>query len=159
MKIIPLAKKVWPKYETGVNDIGLVYAEVDLMNGGDVYLQRKKLLDEREVKHIRVTALVDSGAYNLSINEHVRGQLGVPFIEKQFATLADESVIEVDVVGPIELRFENRRTSVDAIVLPGDAEILLGAIPMEDMDVLIDPRQQKLVVNPKHPYVATKHLK
>jgi hypothetical protein len=48
---------------------------------------------------------------------------------------------------------------VRAIVLPGDAEILLGAIPMEDMDVLIDPRQQKLVVNPKHPYVATKHLK
>ncbi len=139
--------------------MGLVYAEVDLSNGGDMYLSRQGLLDEKDVKKVRVDALVDSGAYNLSINEHVRAQLDLPFIEKQFAILADDTLIEVDVVGPIEVRFENRRTSVDAIVLPGEAEVLLGAIPMEDMDVLIDPRQQKLIVNPKHPYVATKHLK
>ena len=139
--------------------MGLVYAEIDLINGGDIYLYRQKLLDEKKVKQVRVNALVDSGAYNLSINETIRAQLDLPFIEKQFARLADETLIEIDVVGPIEVRFENRSTSVRAIVLPGDAEVLLGAIPMEDMDVLIDPRQQKLVVNPKHPYVATKHLK
>ncbi|MEP6900111.1 MAG: clan AA aspartic protease [Actinomycetota bacterium] len=139
--------------------MGLVYAEIDLLNGGDVYLQRQKLLDEKDVKQVRVNALVDSGAYNLSINETIRAQLDLPFIQKQFATLADETLIEVDVVGPVEVQFENRSTTVRAIVLPGDAEILLGSIPMEDMDVLIDPRAQKLVVNPKHPYVATKHLK
>ncbi len=139
--------------------MGLVYAEIDLLNGGDVYLQRQKLLDEKDVKQVRVNALVDSGAYMLSINETVRAQLDLPFIQKQFGTLADETLIEVDVVGPVEVQFENRSTTVRAIVLPGDAEILLGSIPMEDMDVLIDPRAQKLVVNPKHPYVATKHLK
>lgn len=157
--LIPVAKKVIPKYASGVNEMGLVYAEVDLLNGGDVYLHRQRLLDEENIRQIRVIALVDSGAYNLSINETVRAQLDVPFIEKQFVTLADETLIEIDVVGPIEVRFENRRTTVDAIVLPGDAEVLLGSIPMEDMDVLIDPRQQKLLVNPKHPYVAIKHLK
>ena len=73
--------------------------------------------------------------------------------------MADDTEIEVEVVGPVEVRFENRRTSVDAIVIPNVSEVLLGAIPMEDMDVLIDPREQKLVVNPKHPYVATKYLK
>ena len=139
--------------------MGLVYAEIDLINGGDMYLYRQKKIKEKDIKHVKVTALVDSGAYMLTINETVRAQLDLPFIEKQFGTLADETLIELDVVGPVEIRFENRRTSVDAIVLPGDAEILLGAIPMEDMDVLIDPRQQKLLVNPKHPYVATKHLK
>ena len=139
--------------------MGLVYAEIDLISVDDMVLHRRGFLDESKIKQVRVNALVDSGAYNLSINETVRAQLDLPFIEKQFATLADETLIEIDVVGPIEVRFENRRTTVDAIVLPGDAEILLGAIPMEDMDVLIDPRQQKLVVNPKHPYVATKHLK
>jgi len=157
--LIPVPKKEYPKYESGLNEMGLVYAEIDLLNGGDVYLQRKKLLDEKDVKQVRVNALVDSGAYMLSINETVRAQLDLPFIEKQFGTLADETLIEVDVVGPVEVHFENRSTTVRAIVLPGDAEVLLGAIPMEDMDVLIDPRQQKLVVNPKHPYVATKHLK
>lgn len=139
--------------------MGLVYAEIDLINGGDIYLKRQGLLDEENVKQVRVSALVDSGAYMLSINETVRAQLDLPFIEKQFGTLADETLIEVDVVGPVEIRFENRRTTVDAIVLPGDAEVLLGAIPMEDMDVIVNPREQKLTVNPKHPYVATKHLK
>ncbi len=157
--LIPVPKKEIPKYESGVNEMGLVYAEIDLLNGGDVYLMRQGLLDEKDVKKLRVDALVDSGAYMLSINETVQAQLNLPFIEKQFGTLADETLIEVDVVGPVEVRFENRRTTVDAIVLPGDAEVLLGSIPMEDMDVLVNLREQKLVVNPKHPYVATKHLK
>ncbi len=139
--------------------MGLVYAELDILNGGDVYLNRQGLLDESEIKKVNVTALVDSGAYMLSINENLKTQLDLPVIEKQFVTLADESTIQVEIVGPVEVRFENRRTSIDAVVLPGDAEVLLGAIPMEDMDVLVDPRQQKLVVNPKHPYVANKYLK
>jgi clan AA aspartic protease len=158
LKLIP-QKKNYGTYETGVNEMGLVYAEIDLENGGDTYLFRKGLIKEDEIKKVRVKALVDSGAYMLSINETVRAQLDLPIIEKQFGRLADETLIEFDVVGPVEVRFENRSTSVRAIVLPGDAEILLGAIPMEDMDVLIDPRGEKLVVNPKHPYVATKHLK
>lgn len=139
--------------------MGLVYAEIDLINGGDIYLKRQGLLDEENVRQVRVKALVDSGAYMLSINETLRAQLDLPFIEKQFGTLADETLIEVDVVGPVEVRFENRSTTVRAIVLPGEAEVLLGSIPLEDMDVLVDPKQGKLVVNPKHPYVATKHLK
>ncbi len=157
--LIPVPKKEYPKYESGVNEMGLVYAEIDLISVDDLVLARRGFLDKGKVKQVRVNALVDSGAYNLSINETVRAQLDLPFIQKQFATLADESLIEIDLVGPVEVHFENRQTTVNAIVLPGDAEILLGAIPMEDMDVLIDPRQQKLIVNPKHPYVATKHLK
>ena len=125
----------------------------------DIVLHRHGHLEENEIKQVRVDALVDSGAYMLAINETVKAQLDLPFIEKQIGTLADESAIEVEIVGPVEVRFENRSTSVRALVLPGDSEVLLGAIPMEDMDVLIDPRQQKLVVNPKHPNKAQKHLK
>jgi clan AA aspartic protease len=146
-------------YKTGKNEMGLVYAEIDLLNGGDVYLYRQKLIDESEIKQITVSALVDSGAYMVTVNENIRAQLDLPFIEKQFGRLADETLVEFDVVGPVEVRFENRSTTVRAVVLPGNSEVLLGAIPMEDMDVLIDPKGQKLVVNPEHPYVATKHLK
>lgn len=146
-------------YKTGVNEMGLVYAEIDIISVDDIVLHRRGIIDESEIKKVTVTALVDSGAYMLSINDNIKTQLDLPFIEKQLVTLADESTIEVEIVGPVEVRFENRRTSVDAVVLPGDAEVLLGAIPMEDMDVLVDPRQRKLVVNPKHPYVANKYLK
>ena len=155
------AKKNKPKveYKTGVNEMGLVYAEIELFNAGELYNFRKGEISEDEIKQVKVIALVDTGSYMLTINDTVRHQLGLPLIEKQFSVLADESEIEVEVVGPVEVRFENRRASVDAIVIPNANEVLLGAIPMEDMDVLVDPRQQKLVVNPKHPYVATKYLK
>lgn len=139
--------------------MGLVYAEIDIISVDDIVLHRRGFLDKSEIKQVSITALVDSGAYMLSINENIKTQLDLPVIENQFVTLADETTIEVEIVGPVEVRFENRSTSVRALVLPGDAEVLLGAIPMEDMDVLIDPRQRKLVVNPKHPYVANKYLK
>lgn len=158
--IIPATKKVNTKpYRSGVNEMGLVYAEIDLISVDDMVLHRRGFLDKRKIKQVRVDALVDSGAYMLCINENVKAQLDLPLIEKQFSRLADETLLELEVVGPVEIRFENRSTTVRAIVLPGNSEVLLGAIPMEDMDILIDPRQQKLVVNPKHPYVATKHLK
>ncbi|MCY7375405.1 MAG: clan AA aspartic protease [Pyrinomonadaceae bacterium] len=155
------AKKHKPKveYKTGVNEMGLVYAEIELTSFDDIALHRRGYLEEDKIKKVKVSALVDTGSYMLTINDKIRNQLDLPLIEKQFSVLADESEIEVEVVGPVEVRFENRRTSVDAIVLPNKREVLLGAIPMEDMDVLVDPRQQKLVVNPKHPYVATKYLK
>lgn len=157
--LVPVAPKPKLEYKSGVNEMGLVYAEIDLLNGGDVYLNRIKQLGEDEVRRIRVNSLVYSGSYVLVINENIKNQLGLPVIEKQIATLADESTIEAEIVGPVEVRFENRRTTVDAMVFPNNSEVLLGVIPMEDMDVLIDPKQQKLIVNPKHPYVATKYVK
>ena len=157
LKLAP--KKVYRKHQTGVNKMGLVYAEIDLISIDDIVLSRRGFLDKDKIKQVTINALVDSGAYMLTINENVRAQLDLPLIEKQFGRLADETLLELDVVGPVEVRFENRRTTVDAIVLPGNTEVLLGSIPMEDMDILVDPKQQKLVVNPAHPYVATKHLK
>ncbi len=161
MSVRIATKKHKPKveYKTGVNEMGLVYAEIELFNAGEMYEFRKGKISEENIKRVKVMSLVDTGSYMLTINDNVRNQLDLPLIEKQFSVLADDSEIEVEVVGPVEVRFENRRTSVDAIVIPNLSEILLGAIPMEDMDVLVDPRQQKLVVNPKHPYVATKYLK
>ena len=51
------------------------------------------------------------------------------------------------------------RDRCNALVLPGNNEVLLGAIPMEDMDVIIDPKKQTLEVNPEHPYFAQMKLK
>lgn len=139
--------------------MGLVFADVTLTSVDDLVLHRRGHLDENLIKTIKVRSLVDTGAYMLTINDDVRNQLDLPLIERQFVTLADETQIEVDVVGPVEVRFENRRTTCDAVVLPTTQDVLLGSIPMEDMDVLVHPKEQKLVVNPKHPYVANKYLK
>ena len=139
--------------------MGLVYAEIELINGDDLALERKRIIDKDEIKRMRVTALVDTGSYMLAINENIQEQLQLPVVEKRKAQLATGQIIECDVVAPIELKFKNRRTTCSAMVLPGDAEVLLGSIPLEDMDVLIHPYRRELIVNPEHPHFAQMKLK
>ncbi len=139
--------------------MGLVYAEIELISGDDLTLHAKGYIKEDEIRRMSVRVLVDSGAAMLAINERIKHQLGLRVVDKQFSELADGSSVELEIVSPVDVRFANRATTVRAIVLPGEVEPLLGAIPMEDMDVLIDPKQQRLVVNPAHPYVAQKYLK
>lgn len=139
--------------------MGLVYAEIELINGDDLALSRRNIIGEEEVKRMRVTALVDTGSYMLCINENIQEQLQLPIVEQRKAQMADGSIVECDVVAPVELRFKNRETTCRAMVLPADSEPLLGAIPLEDMDVLIHPLRQELIVNPDHPYFAQMKLK
>jgi len=139
--------------------MGLIYADVELINGEDLVLSRKHIIGEEEVKRMTVSMLVDTGAYMLAINESIQEQLQLPVVERRKAQLADGSIAEYDVVAPVELRFKNRATTCRAMVLPGDNEPLLGAIPLEDMDVLIHPLRQELIVNPDHPYFAQMKMK
>ena len=60
--------------------MGLVYAEVEIINAGDIEMARRNLMDEDDVKRMTVTMLVDSGAYNLCINEEIQEQLQLPII-------------------------------------------------------------------------------
>jgi clan AA aspartic protease len=139
--------------------MGLVYADVELINGEDLILARRHYIGEDEIKRMHVNILVDTGSYMLCISESIQEQLSLPVKEKRKAQLANGTIEEYEVVGPIELRFKNRRCNVDAMVLKGDNEPLLGAIPLEDMDVLIHPNRQELIVNPEHPYFAQMKLK
>ncbi len=113
--------------------MGLVYAEIKLTNIEDLILAKKHIIGEEEVKSINLNMLVDSGAYMMGINETIQEQLDLPLLEKRKVQLADSSVVEYDVVGPIQIKFKNRTSISNAFVLPGDSEPLLGAIPMEEM--------------------------
>lgn len=139
--------------------MGLVYADIELINGDDLALVRRHIIGEEAVKRMRVNALVDTGSYMLCINESIQEQLQLPVVETRKAQLANGSIVECEVVAPVELRFANRATTCRAMVLPGDSEPLLGAIPLEDMDVIIHPLRQELIVNPDHPYFAQMKLK
>ena len=139
--------------------MGLIRMELELLNGGDLELSRRKILPSDQIRQMKVTALVDSGAMMLAINENIRQQLGLLKTDERLAELADGSVNTYDVVGPVEIRIPHRRCSVDAIVLPGESEVLLGVIPMEDMDLVIDPKSQTIQVNPSMPYISKKPMK
>ena len=122
--------------------MGLINANVELRN------PRKP-----ELEPVLVDALVDSGSVHLCIPEHIRIQMKLDEIDKKEVTLADGSPKLVPYVGPIELRFKNRIGFAGALVM-GD-QALLGAIPMEDMDLAIIPKTRTLSVNPGSPNIAT----
>lgn len=136
----------------------LVYADIELVNAEDLTLAKNHVIGEEEVKHMTVNMLVDSGAYNMCINESIQEQLDLPFVEKRKGILANGKIEEYNMVGPVQVKFKNRKTICYALVLPGSNEALLGAIPMVDMDVLIHPLRQELIVNPDHPYYAQMSL-
>ncbi|MFN5207932.1 MAG: clan AA aspartic protease [Bacteroidota bacterium] len=139
--------------------MGLVYADVELINGEDLVLVRRNFMGEEEVKRIHLNVLVDTGSYMLCINECIQEQLQLPVVDFKKAQTADNRIIDCPVVDQVQLRFKNRQWSGRAMVLPGDAEPLLGAIPMEEMDVLIHPLRNELMVNPEHPYFAQLKVK
>lgn len=122
--------------------MGLVYAKIRLKNP-----RRPKLAS------VEVDALADSGAVHLCIPEHVRNQLKLEAIDQKVVTLADGSERQVPYVGPIEIRFKNRVGFAGALVM-GD-QVLVGAIPMEDMDLVVVPRTRTLDVNPDSPNIAS----
>jgi clan AA aspartic protease len=139
--------------------VGLIYADLELISAGDIELERKGYIKKSQIKKEKVTALVDSGAYMMCINEHIQNQLDLMFIERKEAEMADGTITRIDVVGPLIVNFKNRTTSCNAMVLPGESEVLLGAIPMEDMDVILVPRLQTIDVNPNSKYMAKMKLK
>ncbi|MGB7923130.1 MAG: aspartyl protease family protein [Pyrinomonadaceae bacterium] len=165
MSVRPVERTFRPKLPPieavsyGEKKMGLVYADIELIRAYDLALHHHGFITEDQIKRMKVSVLVDSGAYMLIINDHIKEQLDLPVLEEQVARLADDTEIRVEVVGPVEIRFENRRASVDAMVFPGDAEPLLGAIPVEDVDVVVDRKQQRLIVNPENPYIARKSVK
>ena len=127
--------------------------QMGLVNG-KILLKNPRL---PELAPVDVVALADSGAVHLCIPEHVQIQLKLEPIDNKEVTLADGSKKLVSYVGPIELRFKNRVGFAGALVM-GD-QVLLGAIPMEDMDLIIIPKTRTLDVNPDSPNIASSIVK
>ena len=124
------------------------------LTNGNVRLWNPRL---PELTAVEVIALADSCALHLCIPEHVRIQLKLEEIDRKEVTLADGSKQLVPYVGPVELRFKNRVGFTGALVM-GD-QVLLGAIPMEDMDLVVIPRTRTLDVNPDSPNIASSTVK
>ncbi len=110
-----------------------------------------------EFAKLDVSALVDTGSLMLCIPQHVQLQLGLEQAETREISTADGSRHVVPYVGPVRVTFGNRQCFVGALVL-GD-EVLLGAVPMEDMDLVVLPAEHRLAVNPESPNIPHARVK
>ncbi len=120
--------------------MGIVYQHIRIANAA------KPNLEEIDAK-----ALVDSGAIDLCIPRHVAIQLKLETLEQREVTYADGRKEAVDYVGPVKVECFGRHAFTGAMVM-GDV-VLLGAIPMESMDLLVDPRRLQLIPNPENPNI------
>jgi clan AA aspartic protease len=134
--------------------MGIFRQEVEIINANDTALLKAGYIKESEVRQMKVEMMVDTGAYMICINEELKNQLGLEINDRQEGVLANGDRHLFDIAGPIEIRIHNRRTISEAIVLPGNAEPLLGSIPLEAMDLLVDPKMGQLVVPKDRPYIA-----
>ncbi|MDX2188609.1 MAG: clan AA aspartic protease [Bacteroidota bacterium] len=126
--------------------MGLVFSTITLSN--PVF---------SNLKSIEVKCLVDTGATYLCIPSHIANQLELKELQKREVVLADGETKNVPYVGPIKVQFEDRICFVGAMVM--GSETLLGAIPMEDMDLVVHPKLLKLSVNPNSPNIAMGYAK
>ena len=106
-----------------------------------------------ELEAVEMDALADTGATHMCIPLHVQMRLRLDEADAKEVTLADGSRQLVPYVSPIELRYGNRIGFTGALVM-GDTP-LLGAIPMEDMDLVVVPKTREVIVNPLNPDVGT----
>ena len=125
--------------------MGLVHTEITLKNAIDVANAEEGFINEMEIRQITVKALVDTGAWTLIINEAYRKKLGLRATRTAPGTLADGRQAEYKLAGPLEVRWKDRITNCDALVLPDAEDVLLGAIPLEAMDLTICPRKEEVV--------------
>jgi clan AA aspartic protease len=126
--------------------MGLITTQIELRNP----------LDSRLAPY-QANALVDTGAMHLCLPQHVVVQLGLQTVQQREVTTADGKRHVCDYVGPVEVTFANRSCFVGALVI--GEEVLLGAVPMEDLDLVISPSRQSVEVNPNSPNLPSSVVK
>jgi clan AA aspartic protease len=126
--------------------MGHVFAEIELSNPR-----------EPGLLPVKVTALADTGALMLCIPEHLALQLKLETESEREVSVADGRSKNVPYVGPIRVQFGKRFCFVGALVL-GD-EVLLGAVPMEDMDLVVSRSRREITPDPASPNIPHARVK
>ena len=140
------------------NKMGDVYAEFTLRNEADIILARCGHIPEKNIRTATITALVDTGAHTLVMNETLREELGLAVVDSQTIILADGSETPCGITEPVEVRWEDRTACVRAWVVPDEGMVLMGVIPLEEMELIVDPNNQRLV-RPQKRRIGTGYMR
>jgi predicted aspartyl protease len=126
----------------------LVTARIDNLN--DLYEVNKGRLKPEEVRHLEVSdALVDTGAVFLSLPRRYVQQLGLERYQTRKAKTSG-GIANFDMYGMVLLTIQGRDCRVEVAELPDECPVLIGQIPLEALDFIVDPINQRLLGNPDH---------
>jgi predicted aspartyl protease len=125
--------------------MGEVVEKITLVNVGDATMVRRGIIKESAVRKLTVDAVIDTGAGPLVITEAMRQMLGLEIEKEESVNLAGDVPQKCTVAEVVRIIWKDRWTHSNPTVLPTGHETLLGVIPLEDMDLIVDPVDQKLV--------------
>jgi hypothetical protein len=126
-------------------NMGNFREEITLINPFDICKAREGLIPDEEIRKITVAAMPDTGAWTLVINEATRQKLGLAITETSESTLANGITETYNTTEGVGIYWKNRSTVLPAVVVPEAKDILLGALPLEAMDLMVDPVNRRLV--------------
>jgi len=124
--------------------MGETRVDITLRNVSDETRLKYGLISNNDVRSIQVRALVDTGAVSIVINEDICQKLGLQIEEMRFATLAGGGKVNCKITEGVRICWKDRNAICQAVVLP-EGEPLLGVIPLEFMDLIVDPVAEQLV--------------
>ncbi|WP_010253782.1 aspartyl protease family protein [Treponema primitia] len=125
--------------------VGTVYEEIILENLGDKYRVECGLIKEVEIREMTVQCVVDTGAETLVISEAVQQELGLRTEHLHESTLANGETVVCKIAETVKVYWKDRSMTCEPWILPGASEVLLGSIPLENIDLMVDSKSRKLV--------------
>lgn len=131
--------------------MGKTMTKIRLTNSTDFNLRDAGVLAPEQVRTLELEALVDTGATTLAIPQEAANALGLVERRKRRVRLADGTVAEFPVVLDLVVEILGRETVCEAFVLPAGTTALLGQIPLEALDLIVDPGSREVRVNPASP--------
>ena len=131
--------------------MGEIVVDIKLENAWDVERARQGSLREADVRRATVSAVVDTGALMLALPEDVVERLGVQVVDSGAVAYADGRRSELPIAGPLTVRIGDRWAFARCLVVPPNAEALVGQLVMEELDLIADCGNQTLGPRPEAP--------
>jgi len=131
------------------DEVGKVTVEIQLTSDRDIGKAADGALPADKIRSTKVQAIVDTGATILVLPLSVIEQLGLPVIREARSRFADGRSMMRKIYGPIKLEVQRRVAIVEALCAPEGVPALLGQVPLELLDLLVDSKNRRLIPNPE----------
>jgi predicted aspartyl protease len=130
--------------------MGRVVVTAELENLDDLFSVQKGQLTDDKVRRVEVTdALMDTGATGLRVPKRLIDQLGL-FTYRTRDTRTIAGAASLTMYRAVRLTVQGRECIMDVAEIPDEFSVVIGQVPLELMDWVVDPKNQSLIGNPAH---------
>jgi predicted aspartyl protease len=138
--------------------MGMIKKKVKITNYADIVRSKDGAIPAGKIRSVQVEAIIDSGARMLCLPADLVETLGLEKIDKKTVRYANGEKDIKEIGSTVTLELMDRKTSCHVLIEKTGAPILVGQIPLEDLDLLIDMAKEDLVVNPESPYMPLAYM-